>query len=148
MNRIPKYNYDSDYTTNAGSYYESLSRFTKSLQLMYERLNDVESRIKDLLIQWGEDGTLDEYLKGGEFIKPIISFRINDEGDLLYKIEYEGDNNSEIKLGNIKGPKGDKGDKGDKGEKGEKGDKGNDGKDGLTPFFRLASNGDLFVKYE
>lgn len=56
--RIPRYDCDSDYTTNAPSYYDALARFSKSLKSLIERMNDVEEHFKELVIGWLEDGTL------------------------------------------------------------------------------------------
>lgn len=52
------YNDDLDFTTNAPSYYEALARFTDSLRLLTERMNDVEEHFKKLVLEWLEDGTL------------------------------------------------------------------------------------------
>lgn len=57
-NRFPYYSDDTDYTTNAPSYYEALARFTKTLRNLTERLSDVEQHFKDLILEWLDDGTL------------------------------------------------------------------------------------------
>lgn len=49
---------DTDYTTNSPSYYESLARFTSTLRLLTERLDDVELHFKEMLLEWLADGTL------------------------------------------------------------------------------------------
>src|SRR5699024_3227758 len=46
------------------SYYQSLGKMAKTLELLTKRMNDVEERFKDLLIKWGEEGVLSDYVKG------------------------------------------------------------------------------------
>lgn len=86
--RKPYYPDDSDYNTNAPSYYDDLARKTKLIQLLSKRiweydeilktsLEEIENvlqevinkigegfnqEIYDLLIQWVEDGTLDHII--------------------------------------------------------------------------------------
>ena len=62
-NRKPYYESDLDFTTNAPSYYEALARFNKALKHLTERVDDVEQRFKDLVLEWLEDGTLAELLE-------------------------------------------------------------------------------------
>lgn len=61
--RKPYYVSDVDYNTNAPSYYEALARFNKKLKELTERMNDVEQRFKDLILEWLEDGTLADLLE-------------------------------------------------------------------------------------
>jgi len=86
--RKPRYNDDSDYTTNAPTYYDDLARKNELIKYLakriweydktlYERLEDIEDvlaqmihkigegfneEIRVLLVQWVEDGTLDHII--------------------------------------------------------------------------------------
>lgn len=78
--RIPKYNDDSDYKTNAPSYYDDLARKHELLKLLvnkiweydkeilkyFERWEDnldtINEDVIEMMIQWLEDGTLDDIL--------------------------------------------------------------------------------------
>src|SRR5690554_2789022 len=65
MYRKPHYSKDTDYLTNAPSYYEALNRLNRSLTILTERMDNVEKRFQDLLQQWIDDGTLDDLIEKG-----------------------------------------------------------------------------------
>lgn len=56
------FNNDKDYTTNSPSYYDALARFTTTLRILTERLNDVEGRVIDLFLEWLRDGVIEEII--------------------------------------------------------------------------------------
>ena len=86
--RVPRYNDDSDYTTNAPSYYDDLARKQKlikelakriwdyektleeNLQMLKDKLKEIEDiigegfdlRIEELLREWVDDGTLENII--------------------------------------------------------------------------------------
>ena len=77
---IPRYNDDSDFTTNSESYYKDLARKQKLIKLLAERIWEYDEEIAkyferwehnletinedviEMMITWLEDGTLDEIL--------------------------------------------------------------------------------------
>lgn len=91
--RIPKYYDDQDYTTNAPSYYDDLARKSKLIRLLSERiweydeelakrfdawdqnLEDLPDDLKRMLIDWIDDGTLDQ------IINETLFNQINDKTD-------------------------------------------------------------------
>ena len=90
--RIPMYNDDSDYTTNAPSYYDDLARKNKLMKTLalriweYEEemikrleqwdknLEDFPKDVKDLLEKWLQDGTLDKIIN-----ETIFSWKLDTE---------------------------------------------------------------------
>jgi len=78
--RYPRYPDDADYQTNAPSYYEDLARLQKLFKILSERIWEYDKEIAEyfrrweenletinedvirMMIQWLEDGTLDEIL--------------------------------------------------------------------------------------
>ena len=78
--RYPRYPDDSDYKTNAPSYYDDLARKNKLIQMLAERiweydkeilkyferwednLDTINEDVIEMMIQWLEDGTLDDIL--------------------------------------------------------------------------------------
>ena len=78
--RNPFYSDDTDYTTNSPSYYDDLARKQKLIQLLAERIWDYDDEIKEyfkrwednlaninrevieMMIEWLEDGILDDIL--------------------------------------------------------------------------------------
>ena len=78
--RYPEYHDDSDYTTNAPSYYDDLARKTKLIRLLaekiielseeteltiqefQERLDNIKQEMKDFFNQWLADGVLDQII--------------------------------------------------------------------------------------
>lgn len=83
--RVPRYNDDSDYTTNAPSYYDDLARKNKLIKVLAEKIGFYDEElakrfeewdelikkfpqnVEDLLIQWMEDGTLDDIINKNIF---------------------------------------------------------------------------------
>lgn len=78
--RIPHYPSDSDYTTNAPDFYDFLARMNKLIKVLAERIGHYDKElakrfeewdqliskfpenVEKLLIQWLEDGTLDDII--------------------------------------------------------------------------------------
>ena len=83
------FNSDLDFTTNAPSYYEALSKFTNTLRILTERLNDVEGRVIDLFLEWLRDGVIEEIINVNIFTK--LNERLNkviDDLDNHIKIDF------------------------------------------------------------
>jgi len=77
---FPNYDDDSDYTTNANSYYKDLGRKTKLIKLLAKRiwgydeeineyferwehnLDTINEDVIDMMLAWLEDGTLEQIL--------------------------------------------------------------------------------------
>lgn len=84
---IPRYNDDSDFTTNADSYYKDLARKQKLIKLLAEKiwkydeelakrfeawdknLEDFPEDVKKLLEKWINDGTIDQIINETLFNK-------------------------------------------------------------------------------
>lgn len=78
--RYPRYPDDADYQTNSPSYYEDLARLQKLFKILSTRIWDYDKEINEyfrrweenletinedvirMMIQWFEDGTLDDIL--------------------------------------------------------------------------------------
>lgn len=71
--RRPYYNDDSDYTTNAPSYYDDLARKTRLIEELskkvWDYIDNLEENVKNILIQWLKDGTLEQIINDEIFGK-------------------------------------------------------------------------------
>lgn len=109
--RKPRYNDDSDYTTNAPSYYDDLARkqglikelakriwdydktLEENLQMLKDKLKEIEIiigegfdlRIEELLREWVNDGTLNHIINEEIFNTKADKDWVDDELALLYQ---------------------------------------------------------------
>lgn len=109
--RIPSYNNDSDYTTNAPSYYDDLARkqrlieelaskiwdyektLEENIQMLKVKLSEIEHLIgdgfndviEDLLREWVNDGTLDHIINEEIFNTKADKDWVDEELDLIYQ---------------------------------------------------------------
>lgn len=135
---IPRYPFDTDYTTNAPSISQMIARFNKALNHLTDRLENVEVDYKDLLLQWVNDGTLEDLIIEGAQGEKGDPFKYDDfTPEQLEKLKGERgkpftyEDFSPVQLKRLKGDKGDtftfddltpdevekiKGDKGGKGD--------------------------------
>lgn len=107
--RVPYYNDDSDYSTNANSYYDDLARFRKMLQYLAEKVGHYDKELQDrfdewdkliakfpenvenLLIQWLKDGTLEQIINENIFGELNQKIQILDNEFKAFLIKYGKD---------------------------------------------------------
>lgn len=109
--RVPYYNDDSDYTTNAPSYYDDLARFRKMLQYLAEKVGHYDKElqkrfeewdeliqkfpenVENLLIQWLKDGTLETIINENIFGELNQKIALLDNELKEFLIKYGTDQN-------------------------------------------------------
>lgn len=101
--RVPFYNDNADYNTNASSYYDDLARKTKLIEILAKRiweydeelakrfeewdknLEEFPEDVEKLLIKWMEDGTLDEIINDNIFNN--LNDKIQDIKDITGELQ-------------------------------------------------------------